>query len=161
MKRVLALMSVAALVLLAACGSDDAQTTTGEGSNEASAGEPGSDSKESKGSTSKGTLEVTTEDFSFVPSSLKADPGSKVTIVLTNKDSAEHSFTIEELDVEAEAHGGETAEDTFTAAAGTYEFFCEYHPDDMRGTLVVGSGAGGGSSPTEDSGGDDPNNPNY
>ena len=162
MKRTLALLSIAALVLLGACGSDDGngsatpaeddQTTTGD-----DAGEDGSASGGKKGGA--GTLEVVTEDFAFKPSSLTAEPGTEITVVLTNKDSAEHSFTIEELDVEAEAHGGETAQDTFTAEAGTYEFFCEYHPDDMRGTLQVGEGGGAGGD--DDSAEDDPNNPNY
>lgn len=166
MKRTLALLSIAALLLLGACGSDDGngsatpaeddQTTTG-----GDAGAGGSASGGKGGSEATGTLEVVTKDFAFSPSSLTAEPGGKITVVLTNEDSAEHTFTIEELDVEAEAHGGETAQDTFTAPAGTYEFFCEYHPDDMRGTLNVGQGGDTGGGDDDAGGGETSDNPNY
>ena len=163
MKRALTLLSIVALLLLGACGSDDGNgSATPEGDDQTTTGED-SEGGSASGGKASGTLEVTTKDFAFKPSSLTADPGGEITVVLTNEDSAEHSFTIEELDVEAEAHGGETAQDTFTASAGTYEFFCEYHPDDMRGTLTVGQGggAGGGDDSAEEESGDDPNNPNY
>lgn len=159
MKRALTVFSVVALLLLGACGSDDGNgTETSAGDDQTTTGEDSGAGGSASGG--KATLEVVAKDFSFDPDSLQVDTGDKLTVVLTNEDSAEHTFTIEELDVEAEAHGGETAQDTFSAPAGTYEFFCEYHPDDMRGTLTVGKG---GKAPMDDSGddSDDPNNPNY
>ena len=93
------------------------------------------------------TIELVAQDFSFDTASLEVQPGTEVTISLKNEGEAEHTFTIEELDVEAEAQGGETAEASFTAPdSGSYEFFCEYHPDDMNGTFsILGSGGDGGT----------------
>ena len=131
---------VAASLLLGACGSEEADNGSTTGGEEDGA------------TTSTSTIDVVTKDFKFDPASLDVEPGAEVTVTLTNEDDAEHSFTVEELDVEVEAHGGETAETTFTAPdSGSYEFICEYHPQDMRGTLSVGGDTGAGGSP-EDSG---------
>jgi plastocyanin len=83
------------------------------------------------------TLQVTAQDFEFSDTSPTAPADTEVTVEFTNEGEAEHSFTVEELDVEVEAEGGESAETSFTAEAGTYEFHCEYHPDQMTGELTV------------------------
>jgi plastocyanin len=83
------------------------------------------------------TLQVTARDFEFADTSPTAPADTEVTVEFTNEGEQEHSFTVEELDVEVEAEGGESAETSFTAEAGTYEFHCEYHPEQMRGELTV------------------------
>ena len=123
-----------AATLLVACGSDDAEPEGGGGGT---------------------AVDVIAADFAFKPTIVRVDPGEEVTLTLENQGEAEHSFTSEELDIEVEAEGGESAETTFTAPAedGSFEFFCEYHPDEMRGELHVGNPPGGGM-PTDDGGGD-------
>ena len=125
-------------LLLGACGSEESDGgTTGEDDNGGGGGS---------------SLEVVAQDFKFDQTSLDVEPGAEVTVTLTNEDEAEHTFTIEELDVEAEAAGGETAEATFTAPdSGSYEFICEYHPDEMSGTLSVGGDTGAGGSSEDES----------
>ena len=129
-------MCAAALLIGACGGSDEAGGGTGQ---------------DPDGGT---TIEIVAQDFSFDTTSFEERPGTQVTVTLVNEDEAEHTFTIEELDVEAEAHGGETAEASFTAPdSGSYEFFCEYHPDQMSGTFsILGSDDGGMETeePTED-----------
>jgi plastocyanin len=57
---------------------------------------------------------------------------------VTNKDSAEHSFTFKAASVDQDVEAGEDATATFTApAAGDYEFHCKYHPAAMKGTVTV------------------------
>jgi plastocyanin len=122
------LVLVAALALLAACGNDD-----GGGGGE--------------------SLEVTAADFSFDPTTLEVEPGAEVTVTLINDGETEHSFSIEDPEVEVEAEAGEEAETTFTAPdEGTVEFFCKYHPTQMTGELVVGGGgaSGGGGNETSE-----------
>jgi plastocyanin len=122
-----ALLLVAGLGLLAACGND-----AGGGDGEA--------------------LEVTASDFSFDPTTLEVEPGAEVTVTLINDGEAEHSFSIEDPEVEVEAEGGEEAETSFTAPdEGTLDFFCKYHPTQMTGELVVGGGgASGGNEETSE-----------
>jgi plastocyanin len=61
-----------------------------------------------------------------------------VKIELTNKDSVEHNITITAAKVSKDVEGGEDGTTTFTApAAGSYKFFCKYHPAKMTGTLTV------------------------
>ena len=139
-----AVLLLGALLIGACGGGDEAGGSAGESGEAAGGGQ---------------TFTVVAQDFSFDTTSLELEPGAEVTVTLDNQGEAEHTFSIEELDVEAEAAGGETAEATFTMPdSGSVEFFCEYHPDDMTGTLsVIGAGgAGGGSSDKEkdDDGGD-------
>jgi plastocyanin len=130
---VLTALIVAAL-LVGACGEDD-----GGGS----------------GSGSGDSVELVAQDFSFDPTTLDLPAGEEVTVTLMNEGEAEHSFTVDDLDVETEAEGGESAEVSFTAPEeGAVEFHCKYHPDQMTGEISVdGSAAGGGGSDKEDSGG--------
>ncbi len=111
---------LAGVVALTSCGGDDEQ----------GGGEGGGGGTES--------VELTAQDFSFDPTTIEVDPGAEVEVTLTNEDEAEHSFTVEELDVEVEAHGGESATTTFTAPdSGSVEFICKYHPDQMTGEITV------------------------
>ena len=55
--------------------------------------------------------------------------GAEVSVEVTNQDSIEHNFTFAEANANQDVEGGEDATVTFTApAAGSYEFFCKYHP---------------------------------
>jgi plastocyanin len=122
----LVVLSVGAL-LLGACGEDDGG-----------------------GSASGETTELVAQDFSFDPTTLDLAAGEEVTVTLMNEGEAEHSFTVEELDVETEAEGGESSEVSFTAPdEGTVEFFCKYHPDQMTGEISVDGGAAGGGNTDE------------
>jgi plastocyanin len=70
--------------------------------------------------------------------SLDMTAGAEVSVEVTNEDSIEHNFTFAEAKANQDVEGGEDATVTFTApAAGSYEFFCKYHPQAMRGTVTV------------------------
>jgi plastocyanin len=129
---VIAAVIVGAL-LLGACGEDDGGGDSGD------------------------AVELVAQDFSFDPTTLDLPAGEEVTVSLVNEDDAEHSFTVDDLDVETEAEGGESSEVTFTAPdEGTVEFHCKYHPDQMTGEISVdgsSAGGGGGDSTKDDSGG--------
>jgi plastocyanin len=117
-RRYLAI-SIGVLALVAsACGDDGGDVEGGDGGG----GRP---------------VEVTAADFSFDPASIAAEAGESIELTLTNSGDAEHSFTIDDV-VEVEAEGGEEASGSFTAPDETVEFYCEYHPDQMRGELTIG-----------------------
>jgi plastocyanin len=121
MLRKLALLGVvASVVFIGACGGDDDGGGDGGGAT---------------------SVEIAAQDFSFDPTTLELPAGGEVTLTLNNEGEAEHSFTVEDLDVETEAEGGESSETTFTAPdSGTTEFFCKYHPDQMTGEITVSGG---------------------
>jgi plastocyanin len=129
----LAMLLVTVALVAGACGGDDDDSGSNGGGS--GGGEPQS-------------VELTAANFAFDPTTIEAEPGQEVTVTLVNGDSAEHSFTVEDLDVEVEAEGGESADVTFTAPdSGSVEFHCEYHPEQMRGEITVdGSAAGTDSS---------------
>jgi plastocyanin len=137
--RVAALAFVAALIF-AACGDDDGDSASNGGNG---------------GSGSGGqTVEITAADFAFDPTTIDAEAGEEITVTLTNEDDTEHSFTIDDPEVETEAEGGESGEVTFTAPDSSVEFYCRYHPDQMTGEVSVGgSAAGSSSNRSGDSGG--------
>ena len=126
MRRAHAVIAVAlALALpLAGCGSDD-----DDGGDDAAA--------EEQETPSGPTSDITAKDFAFDPSEVTLEAGREVTLVLTNEDDVEHNITVEDLDVDEDADRGETGQATVTPDAGTYDFHCEYHPNQMTGTITV------------------------
>ena len=122
MRKRLLLVAVAAFaVLAAACGGgDDAGET---------ATEPAADDGD-------GAVTLTAANFAFDPASLTAAAGD--TIEFTNEDDAEHSFTIDDSDVDEDVDGGgSTTVDLGSLDAGSYDFYCKYHKDSMTGTLEI------------------------
>jgi plastocyanin len=84
----------------------------------------------------EGDVELVTEDIEFQQTSLAAE-GGEVSVFVENKDATLHTFTIEELDVDLDIPASKSARVTFDAEPGEYEFFCEPHEEDMKGTLTV------------------------
>jgi plastocyanin len=69
---------------------------------------------------------------------LNLPAGKQVTVTVDNQDSVEHNFTFKEANAAKDVEGGESVEVGFTdPAAGSYEFFCKYHPGQMKGTVTV------------------------
>lgn len=89
------------------------------------------------GSGDGGTADVTLgiHDFAFFPATLELSAGEH-TITITNNDSVEHSFTLDDDSVSQDVEAGESATVTFDATE-TIGFHCKYHPDQMMGTLTV------------------------
>jgi len=86
------------------------------------------------------TLNLTTEDFKFNPTTLSATAGKAVTVSIKNTGNAEHNFSISSLNVSKDIEKGESETVSFTPAqSGTIQFFCKYHKDSqgMVGTLNV------------------------
>ena len=115
--------AVILVVGLAACGDDD----------DSESGDTGSEVTESE-ATDSGTT-ITAANIAFDPSELSVAAGE--TITLRNEDDVEHSFTIDDPEIDAEAEGGEEATAEAPDEPGIYDFHCRYHPDQMTGTLTV------------------------
>jgi plastocyanin len=98
------------------------------------------DEGDDTGAAVQNTLNVEAFDFYFEPTTLSVDVGAEVTIDFTNSGSVVHSWTSTDLDAEVEAGAGEESSLTFVAPAepGSYDYFCEYHPDEMQGTISIG-----------------------
>ena len=118
---------LAAALVLGACGGGD-EEAGGDGSEAAAAG----------------GVTVTAQNFAFDPTTIEVEPGEEVEVTLQNEDDAEHTITVEEADFEVEAEGGESATATLSAPdSDSVEFFCRYHPDQMRGEVRAAGSAGG------------------
>ena len=125
MRKLIALTAVTLLVL-AACGDDD-------------------DDAESTGGDA---VDVVAKDFVFDPERIEAQPGETLSVHFVNEDDVEHSFTVESLDADVEAEGGEEGDVDVDIPedGGSIEFICRYHPDQMTGTIEAGGdGAGAGT----------------
>ena len=82
---------------------------------------------------------MTTENMAYSNASLISNAG-QVGVRLNNKDLFWHTFTIDALgvDLKVPVNGDEAV--TFTAAPGTYDFYCTipgHAQMGMRGTLIV------------------------
>jgi plastocyanin len=83
-------------------------------------------------------LQLTASGTAWDKTSLDMTSGAEVRVEVTNQDTIEHNFTFAEANADQDVEGGEDATVTLTApAAGSYEFFCKYHPSAMRGTVTV------------------------
>lgn len=134
--RIRRVFTIAAVVLsagslFAACGDDNkdtdsaADTTTTAGAADQTTAPSGN------------TITVVAKDISFDQTTLTAKAGEPVTFTITNEGKIEHNLTIEKLKVDKDVEKDESASQTVTPTAGTYEYFCHYHPDAMKGTLTV------------------------
>jgi len=113
---------VAATVLvfgMAACGGDDNN----------------SESRDTGNANAGAGATIVAANIAFDPTELSVAAGE--TITLRNEDDVEHSFTIDDPAVDAEAEGGAEATADAPEEPGTYAFHCRYHPQQMTGTLTV------------------------
>jgi plastocyanin len=96
--------------------------------------------KSDPGSGESQTVSVEAFDYYFEPTSLNVNLGAQVTVEFQNNGSVEHSFTATDLGIETVSDSSNSSTVTFTAPAepGSYDFFCKYHPDQMKGTISVG-----------------------
>jgi plastocyanin len=119
-------LTVAVLVvglLVAACSSSD--SSQGGGGGATGSGVSGSG------------VSVTMEGFAFQPDALTLAAG-KVTVTVTNKDSALHSFTLDDGSESQDVQPGTTEQVTIVVpSSGTLGWHCRYHPS-MTGTITVG-----------------------
>ena len=112
------------LLFAAACGGGE-ETSTGS-------------SEDSGESADALPVTVTASDFAFDQETLEGHATHTVDLTLVNEDDAAHTFTIDEMDVNVEAEGGAEAQTTFTPEElGTFEYYCKYHPDTMKGKLTI------------------------
>lgn len=85
----------------------------------------------------EGDVRLVTKDLRFQQTSIEAE-GGEISVFVDNEDGTLHTFTIDELGVDLDIPASKAARVTFEAEPGTYEFFCEPHKEDMKGTLTVG-----------------------
>lgn len=106
------------------------------------------------GSPTPGKLEITMTDNKFDQTELTAKADTAVSVPLTNNGAAIHNVQVSAADGSFPAAfctangptpcskpprlpGGSTGTLDFTLPAGTYQFRCDYHPTEMKGTLTV------------------------
>jgi plastocyanin len=122
---------------LAACGDDDdagsGAADTASGVTDTASGVTDAASGVTDAASAAAT--IVAADIAFDPTELSVAAGE--TITLRNEDDVEHSFTIDDPELDAEAEGGEEATVEAPEEPGTYDFHCRYHPEQMTGTLTV------------------------
>ena len=79
-------------------------------------------------------------DFYFKETSMQLGLGSDVTVAFTNNGETTHSFTVPDLDLDVEVESAEATEINFEVPdqPGLLDFYCKFHPDDMKGTISIG-----------------------
>lgn len=82
-----------------------------------------------------GSYDIVIEDFAYSPAELTIKVGESVTF--TNQDSAPHTATARDRDILQTGRLGQGESTTVTFdTPGTYEYFCEFHPN-MKGVIIV------------------------
>jgi plastocyanin len=124
--KILALASVVVLAFAACGGSDDPKPA---------------DNGNDEGTTGGGPeveVSLVASDFEYDTTEISVAAGSTVNLTFENTGGAAHSFTSDDLDVEAEAAAGSTRTTAFDVPdPGTFEYHCKFHPDQMQGEITV------------------------
>ena len=88
---------------------------------------------------STNTIEVELNDDSFNPKDITIPNGKTTTMILKNRGSKKHTFTVEKLGIDTEVQSGK--EKTITVKpteSGTYDLICRYHfQEGMVGKVMV------------------------
>ena len=138
MKKITALLTVAALGL-AACGSSGDSSSSPSASSSGGSGGGGyskSTSSNATTSNSSGELKVQMVDDAFQPKTITGKAGSTVKVELKNTGSREHNFKIDGQKADADVEPGEDATVSVKIpTSGSAQFYCEYH----KGLGMVGT----------------------
>lgn len=73
----------------------------------------------------------------WLPSTIAARAGERITLKLDNKLDAPHGFSIDDYGIHAVVPGAATQEVTFTAKKGVARFYCHLHPAHVGGSVIV------------------------
>jgi plastocyanin len=164
--RLAVLATVAAVLVLGACGDDDGSDSASDsGSGDAPVALSGEVNDEgTEDATGSSELELEADDFYFEPTFIKATPGSTLTVTVGNEGNASHTFTVDDQQIDTEVEPGASAEVEVTVPEdGTVNFYCRFHRGQgMQGAVFTRAGGGsgtGGDAPSDtdsDSGGGSP-----
>jgi plastocyanin len=80
---------------------------------------------------------VTIANFAFSPAAVVVPVGTTVT--WTNKDVEQHTVTARDKSFDSDVVAGDKSFSFTFAKAGTYDYFCQIHPN-MAGRVVVSGG---------------------
>ena len=169
MRRAVAIVGLALLVLVAAGSGSNSSKSSGStsesaGSTSESSGEGGSKviaglkANDHGAKSVSDEAEVELDDFYFEPTVLQGTPGHKVTLELKNEGKVEHNFTLAAQGIDKDVEPGEDAKVSVTIPkSGAVSFYCKYHKSSgMAGALAVtgqSNGQSGGGGMTDTSGG--------
>jgi plastocyanin len=159
MRRTLAILVVATLAVVPlACGDDDSGSTDaatgGDDTSETTTGDGGtSEPADVSDEGSSPSVAVTIVDSAFEPATIEADGGAEVTVALENTGALDHTFTIDDQEVDEELDAGATSEVVVDLPeSGTLSFYCRFHRvAGMEGSFTVAdsSGEGGAGEPSD------------
>ena len=94
----------------------------------------------SAGPASGEAVSVVARDNVFEHTTLAIEPGSEVTVEVTNEGDQAHNLVIEEIDLSTGTlEPGDVAAATFVVPDQAVTFFCSFHPD-MTGRVEPASG---------------------
>ena len=123
-KRKLIAVLAALFLVTGACGGTDEPEDTSSGTDDT-------------GSADALPVTVTASNLAFQPDALEGHATHTIDLTFVNEDDVQHSFTIDEMDVDVEAAGGAEETTTFTPEEiGTFEFYCTFHPA-MTGEIEI------------------------
>jgi plastocyanin len=120
--RIAGLLAVALVLTAAACSSSSSSSSSSTATSPAAGG-------------GGNTATITVANFAFDPSSVDVSSG-KVTLTVTNNDTTEHTFTLDDGSSDTPLPAGKT-ETISLNLTQTVGWHCTIHPT-MKGTLNVG-----------------------
>lgn len=120
-----------------AAAGDDGTTTTADGGGTGASVDLTADGQEPE-------VTLAVRDSAFDPTLVRAAPGARVTVDLANDGSLEHTFTVDDADVdEVLEPGSDSQVEVALPDSGTVTFYCRFHRNSgMEGTFEVSGTSG-------------------
>jgi len=106
-------------------------------------------SGEDEKSTTSGAVSLEQDNYYFQPTKLTDEIGKSLQVALKNEGTAQHTFTIDALNIDQLLNPGEAKTVTVTPkSGGELAFYCRFHvtSNGMKGTITVSGGSAGASS---------------
>jgi plastocyanin len=100
-------------------------------------------------------LEVNAIDFAFEPDEFSARGGELTEVLVTNEGNTEHTFTIDEVDVDETISPGDQVTVTFHGPQKEMTYYCRFHSE-MRGVLAIDTAGAPDETDDDEDDGDTP-----
>jgi plastocyanin len=138
----LLLIAVAVLALLPGCGGGDDDVEAGDTAGDSGAAAPINDegTKDVSADGDAPTVAIDLQQKAFSPTYIRTAPGAEVTVEVTNDTGKEHTFTIDDADIDEKFQPGDDGTVTVTAPdSGELVYYCRYHRRaGMSGAFLAG-----------------------
>src|SRR5256885_6804179 len=128
MRKILVVLAIVSIVAAACGGSSKKSSSSGGASSATPVKLSGTVTNKGTATLSGDSIEVEQDDFYFKPTFVKATAGATVKVELHNEGKAEHTFTIDALNIDEDMQPGtKKTVEVKLPSSGSVNYYCRFH----------------------------------